>query len=426
MRRALGSGAVILAAVAAVAVSAPGAARAASLPPDQVPSQGAGAAGLWGASFRASGYLKNLYRYTRSALTGAPYWSDLTRARLSLDAEMAPAEPPDAWSPPERSLRVHVDYDHELRAGSFLKSSDFRLFGLGEPESYLTMEQAVSSGTDAHYRHLSYRGWVELRSGPWSARFGRQRVAWGAGKIWNPIDVLNPYRPTSLEREERPGVDAALLRRGIGALGQAEAVYALAGRWAESDLLGRVRGNPGGVDLSLLGGKVASSTASWMLGGDFAADVRGGTLHGEWSYTDLRVRTPYWRALLGYEYSFGADPPLRWLKDLWFVTEVLHNGRGRTEPRRYDFTALAGGREVSVARDYWGAGLRKELHPLVQVELYHILNLNDESHFISPSISWNAVGNLHLLAGWQRFGGSPASEYGRRANIAYAQAQYFF
>ena len=81
---------------------------------------------------------------------------------------------------------------------------------------------------------------------------------------------------------------------------------------------------------------------------------------------------------------------------------------------------------MALARDYIGVGFTKELHPLVKLELYQIVNLNDSSHFLNPSITWNAVRSLYLTAGIQRFGGSIASEYGRLPNIAYAQAQYFF
>ncbi|MFC1679957.1 hypothetical protein ACFL2T_07090, partial [Elusimicrobiota bacterium] len=217
-------------------------------------------------SIAVSGYVKNLYRYSRSPLGDEPYWVDLTRARVKLDAKLPLAQPAGDPGSPRRSVRVHLEYDHELRAGTYFDTLDYELFGLAEPQSYLTMEQAISTGTDAHYRHLLYRGWVELRSGPWRARFGRQRIAWGTGKLWNPTDFLNPYRPVSLEREERRGVDSASVRRGIGALGRGEAVYTLADRWPGSDLLGRVSGNAANTDISLSGGKVAGSTSSWTIG----------------------------------------------------------------------------------------------------------------------------------------------------------------
>src|SRR5207253_1761816 len=101
---------------------------------------------------------------------------------------------------------------------------------------------------------------------------GRQRVAWGTGKFWNPTDVLNPYQPTSVERDERRGVDAAYAKYSLGDLTQAEAAWAPQDRWPEHALLGRLKSNWRGYDVSAMGGKIASSTNSWMAGGDFAGN----------------------------------------------------------------------------------------------------------------------------------------------------------
>ncbi|TPW19102.1 MAG: hypothetical protein FD126_3023, partial [Elusimicrobia bacterium] len=371
------------------------------------------------AGVTADGSLKTLYSYTRSPISKRLHWGDMTRARLSLKAETP--EPDRGWA-----LRAEADYDHEIRVGTRLNSPEHRQFGAGEPERYFTMDQHVSSGTDGEWRHLLYRGWVEAEAAGWKARFGRQRVAWGTGKIWNPVDVLNPYQPTTLEREERLGLEALSLRRGIGEVGQAEAVWAFEESWAKSDLLGRVRGNPGGADLALLGGKLAGSTGSWLAGGELAWDLRGGTLHSEVSYTDLELRTPFWRGLVGYEYGFTADPPLSVLEDFWFNVEWFHNGRGRDNPARYDVGLLRGGREVALGRDYGGVAMKKELHPLLYIELSWLRNLRDASHFLSPSVNWNAVGDLHVFAGWQRFGGRPVTEFGRQPDAFYSGAQLFF
>lgn len=413
--------ALLLAAAAAAAIGSP--ARAAG-------------------SLEGSGYLKNLYRCSRSPLTQVPYWGDLTRARVTLEGKLPLSKVPDEWSPAAWELTAHADYDHELRLGTQLMSLENRMFGLAEPSSHLTMEQTISSGTDGHYRHRLYRGWVELKADAWRLRFGRQRVAWGSGKMWNPTDILNPFEPMSLERDERAGVDALHLRRGIGALGQGELVYTLADRWAETHLMARVRQNVRRADLALMGGKVDPSSGSWTAGGELSADVRGGNLHAEWTYTDLRSRSPFWRAMIGYDYTFSTDPPVSWLKDAWVLAEYYHNGGGDTDPASYDRTVVThryvpftGWRyfvrpsergERFNARDYAGWALRKEPHPLVEFEVYAILNINDRSHFVNPSVQWNAADNLYLEAGWQRFGGTPASEFGPAPNITYLQAQYFF
>lgn len=374
----------------------------------------------------ASGYLKQLSHATRSPLTRAPYTLHLSRARLNLEAQLPLEKPKAGGEPPGRLFLVHAEYDHELRTGSFIDSADFRRFGLAEPPEHFSMSQTISSGTDGHYRHRLYRGWAELQAEGFHLRFGRQRIAWGVGKIWNPTDFLNPHLPTSLEPGERRGVDALYLRRGDGSLGQGELVYTLGRRWSESDLVARLRGHAGRVDASLLGGKVASSSSSWTLGSDLAADVLDGTIHVETNYTELGAVPPFWKLLLGYEYAFSSAPPWPWLKDLWATVEYFHNGHGEKDARRYNRALLLSGREVSLGRDYLGLALKKELHPLVEIEGSFLLNLSDESHFFGPSISWNAFKDLHLSAGWQRFGGRPVSEYGTLANIAYGQAQYYF
>ena len=376
----------------------------------------------------ASGYLKNLYDYTRSPLSGRPYWLDLTRARLTLEGTQPLAGAPDAGAGAPESPRVvaHVDYDHELRAGSFFNSQDYRTFGLPEPKSFLDMDQTISTGNSYVYRHRLYRAWAALESEDWTARFGRQRVAWGTGKIWNPTDVLNPFDPVSMERDERRGVDALYLRRGLGVLGQAEAAWAVQDSWIAADLLGRLRGHAGSVDASLMGGKIAGSTASWMAGGDFAANLFDGNLHGEWSYSVPETRTPFWRGMLGYEYTLSSSFPCRWLRDLWILAEYYHNGNGETDPARYQPARLLTGREIALGQDYLGLSLSREVHPLLTVELHQILNLRDDSHFLNALLNWNAAKNLYLAAGIERFGGSHSSEFGRAPNRLYLQGQYFF
>ncbi|MFX8565689.1 hypothetical protein ABTL91_18930, partial [Acinetobacter baumannii] len=90
------------------------------------------------------------------------------------------------------------------------------------------------------------RAWIGVEDEGGALRAGRQRIAWGTGKIWNPTDVVNPYQPTSIERDERRGVDALYAREGLGALGQAELVWAGEDRWVDHQLLARGRADLGG------------------------------------------------------------------------------------------------------------------------------------------------------------------------------------
>ncbi len=365
------------------------------------------------AEVKASGYLKNIWQYTGSEIGDQPYYLNTARARLTLDAD-------------ESVFKAHVDLDNQVAAGSFFGTPDFRAFGYSPPTPWLTMQRTISTGTANGYGIGAYRAWVGVEDERGVVRAGRQRIAWGTGKIWNPTDVLNPYQPTSVEPDERRGVDALYARAGIGTLGQAEYVWAGQDRWVDQQMLVRVRENFAGWDASLLGGKVAGSTASFMAGGDFAGTLLDGTLHGEWAAFRPQIRTPYWKAGLGYDYTVDSETKLRWLKDASFVFEYFHAGNGSTDPARYNFAPLLAGAEVSVAQNYFGATLSEDLHPLVKISLLGIANADDGSTFFFPSLTWNALNDLYLTAAFQRFGGGRPTEYGRHPNQTVLTVQYYF
>lgn len=357
------------------------------------------------AGVKAGGYLKNIWQYSHSALDGRAYGLDTARGRVTLDGE-------------HRRLRAHVSYDQQVAAGSYFRTTEYRLFGYAPPKPWLDLEGTLSTGTTNGYGHGVYRGWVGLESEGMLLRAGRQRIAWGTGKLWNPTDVLNPYSPVSVERDERRGVDALYGRAAVGELGQAELAWAPQDAWPEHALLARGRGNWGGWDASLLGGKVAGSTSSLIAGGDFAGAVFAGTLHGELAYFAPEVRTPYWKAGLGYDYTFSNDAAL--------VVEWHHAGNGHTDARRYDFSSVRAGREVSVARDYAGGSVSHDLHTLLKAEAVGVANADDGSTFFYPSLAFNALPDLWLTAAWQRFGGEASTEFGRQPNQVVLTVQWWF
>jgi len=365
------------------------------------------------AGVKAGGYLKDFWQYSHSALDGRAYNLNTVRARLTVDADKGP-------------LKFHADLDNQVAAGSFFRTTEFRLFGYAPPKPWLDMEHTVSTGTTNGYGIGAYRAWIGVEGDGGVVRAGRQRIAWGSGKLWNPTDVLNAFDPTSVERDERRGVDALYARAGVGALGQAELVWAPHDSWIDHSLLARGRANWEGWDAALMGGKVPGSTASFVVGGDFAGAVLDGTLHGEVARFDPGVGAPYWKAGLGYDYNFASDTRWTWLKDTAFVFEVYHAGNGRLDPRRYDFAALLAGREQGVGQNYAGGTFSKDLHTLLKLECAAVVNADDNSTLAYPSLAWNAIPDLWLTAAWRRFGGDKLGEYGRQPNQAVLTAQYWF
>ncbi|MBI5623963.1 MAG: hypothetical protein HY924_09305 [Elusimicrobia bacterium] len=360
-----------------------------------------------------SGYVKDLWSYSRSAVDRRPYFLNTARQRLSLDG---------AYS----ILRAHADYDHEELAGSFFRTQEHRLSSLAGPGGYLQAEEDLGTTETFVWRHRLYRWWAGIETDAALMRFGRQRVAWGTGKLFNPTDVLNLYDPLSVEKDERPGVDALYARQSLGELSQVEAAWAVEEEWGRQALLARVKSNWRSWDVSLMGGKTPWSTSGWIVGGDLAGDAAGGTLRGEWACSDPGDGGPYCKLTAGYDYSFASDARWPGFKDLSVMVEYHHNGAGTADSRSYDHLKVLSGREVFLAKDYVGAGLAKDLHPLVKLDLSIIANLDDLSVFTGPSLTWDVGRNLFLTAGFQRFSGSRLTEFGRPADLGFLQVQFFF
>lgn len=357
------------------------------------------------AAVKAGGYLKDFWQYSHSALDGRDYNLNTFRARLTLDADRG-------------LFKAHADLDNQVAAGSFFRTTEFRLFGYAPPKPWLDMEHTVSTGTTNGYGIGAYRAYVGVEGEKGVVRAGRQRIAWGTGKLWNPTDVLNPYDPATVERDERRGVDALYGRLGVGTLGQLELVWAPNDRWNDHALLARARANWGGWDASIVGGKVAGSTGAVMMGGDLAGALFDGTAHAEAAWFSPVLRNPYWKLGVGYDYNFSDASAL--------VVEYYQAGNGASNPSRYDFAAVRAGREPGVARHYFGGTFSKDLTTLFKFEVAGIVNADDRSTLAYPSLAWNAAPDLWLTAAWRRFGGERRSEFGAQPDSTVLSVQYWF
>jgi hypothetical protein len=364
-----------------------------------------------------SGYIKDIYQDERSFLNNAPLSENLTRARLELDLHGGP-------------VALVADYDHEWITGSYLGSLDRKVFGLSRAPTWLDLDWTLRDDSNLFWRHRFYRLFGQADAGDWQVRAGRQLVAWGTGKIWNPTDVLNPYQPLSIERDERQGVDALYARRELGALSRVEAAYAPMSNWGASTAVSRIHANAAETDVSLMGGKPALGDGAWMVGGDAARDVSGSGLHAEWAYTG--GPQPGWRYAVGWERTIQSPAPL---KDAWLLAEYYHNGLGQASPAAYDYASLLTGRQPYLARDYLGFAFREDIHPLLKAEAYVIWNLNDGSAFVGPLLSWDVFSSLVVSAGWQHFANrltgsssvaSLPGEFGRPPDVGFLQGQYYF
>ena len=129
-------------------------------------------------------------------------WQSLMRVRTRLDVEMSP------------SLSGRIEYDHELVAGR-LDTLEAQEFGGLESDPLLPFQEELWNfdlGADSRgvWRHALYRGWLRWESERARVILGRQRIPWGVGRLWNPIDRFNPIPPLAIEQSESTGIDAVV------------------------------------------------------------------------------------------------------------------------------------------------------------------------------------------------------------------------
>jgi hypothetical protein len=242
-----------------------------------------------------------------------------------------------------------------------------------------------------------------------------QPIAWGTGRFWNPTDILNPFDPTQVERDERPGVDAALAERKLGPLSKLSLVYAPQRSSSMSSAAAQLHTNVRETDVSIMGGQFHRDA---VAGFDFAGRIRQIGIRGEAAYTHADIGKSYTRAVLGADYVFPNTFAVS--------AEVYYNGQGTTDKQAYDFPALFAGTVQNVAQHYMGLYVGYDITPLVRFNTYAILNLDDRSVFVYPNVVYSVVTNLDLTLGVQLFAGTNGSEYRAFHNVYFAQLQWFF
>ena len=258
---------------------------------------------------------------------------------------------------------------------------------------------------------------------------GRQAVTFGRSFFWNPTDWLTSFTPTEIDREYKPGVDAARLSFALGRFSGAELFYAYGedGERDQSALVGRAYTNLGGWDLEVLGGSV------WIddrLGFAFSGDLGGAGVRGELSWHEPRTgdEESFLRATLETDY--------RWPSSLYLIFELHHSGWGSTEVE--DFAELFAsprlltGQVANVGRHYLATRLSYEITPIANGSLAVLVNQHDGSGLAHPTFSRSLSDESRLVLGANLPWGpapsaeGPRSEYGSYASTLWLRWQWSF
>ncbi|SHK05451.1 hypothetical protein SAMN02745216_02786 [Desulfatibacillum alkenivorans DSM 16219] len=251
-----------------------------------------------------------------------------------------------------------------------------------------------------------------------TVRAGRQALTWGNGLIFNPMDLLNPFSPSDVVRDYKTGDDMLVLQGWAGPFSDLQLAYVprknvctgdVSG--SESSIAGKAKFSAFGSDWDVMAARHYKDAVAgfgmvrYVLNAAWRMDFTITALGGDFSDSDFSAVTN-----LDYSWIWGGH-------NFYGLCELYYNGFGRNDP--WDslmdpdlLIRLDRGEIYTLGRWYASGQLQFEAHPLVNLFLSTIINLDDGSLLIQPRISWDALSSFNILVGTDIPAGSGNTEFG--------------
>ena len=288
-------------------------------------------------------------------------------------------------------------------------NDDHRLFDL---------THVITEDNNSALSHRLDRLYVEYAGANAVGRFGRQAISWGNGLVYTPMDFINPFDPSTIDKEYKTGDDmlyGQYLQQSGNDL-QAAWVFR---RDINGDVTNDVdtiaakyHGFAGGKEYDLL---LAEHFDDRIFGIGGITDVGGAIWRGDITLTDTQsdnvfsLVTSLSYSWLGWEHNFSG------------IIEYFYNGFGQTNGD-YSPAALASnpdlveriirGELFTLGRHYLVASAMVEMTPLWLLTPNIFLNASDGSFLAQLVSSYDLKQDWQLLAALSLPVGKSGTEYG--------------
>ncbi|MBN2199344.1 MAG: hypothetical protein JW747_05785 [Candidatus Aminicenantes bacterium] len=233
---------------------------------------------------------------------------------------------------------------------------------------------------------------------------GRQVVSWGSARMVNPTDVLVPFAFNEPDKEERRGVDALRVRVPLGMMDEIDLGF-LAGRDLEpgkNAFFLRLKTYLFKTDVSLL---TLSFRRHLLVGVDLARSLgeAGIWCEAAWVRPQAFLGEPGSQGHGGDYVRLSAGLDRNLSRVLYAFVEYHFNGAGSRRPEDsmslLRTPAYIDGSVYLYGRHYIALGSVLQVMPLAPLSSIFLLNLNDRSLMLAPSLEINIAENIYLAAG---------------------------
>jgi hypothetical protein len=341
-----------------------------------------------------------------------------TRIRLTGEARYG-----DHWT-------GQLVYDNEFFLGTGRESLAFRAAeALGAP-TWLDLDQTLVDSADLTWRHLLYRGWVRYQDDDFDVTLGRQRIALGRARLWNPTDIFNPIPPLAVEADQRVGVDALQARARLYDDLWASLIVAPEHHDEHPRSALRLDLSKQQVDGAVM---VAKIDRDYLAGLDFSTNVADAALRGEFTETWHFHGKATLQAVLSLDYTFPLGTGLYGLVEHFYNQNVIKPD-SLAAPLFVDAGLLAVAQRLlptpqfqTISRNQTGFELGYDLTPLLRANVLWIHDWNGPSDAWVPSLVWSVRSDVDLGAGVQVYGGEDGKgEYGGRPPLYFVRVDLYF
>ncbi len=315
-------------------------------------------------------------------------------------------------------LSWRVAYDNEVIAGGLVEGPDFAAVKTAIEPTHFDGVRDLATGGSYLWRHRIARASLAWETDDWRGIAGRQRIAWGSGRIWNPTDRFNPTSATALESGQKTGSDALFAERYVGPFGALQMVAApgRAKRNVSRKLALRWRDTIRESDYAVLVGAIEKEP---IAGLDVSANLFGGGLHMEATAGWPRNAPRYAQMSLGYDVTVPAgflEQPLS------MSAEYFRNGAATGNIP----IGLAPDRVNSRRRDLWGLSAGYDLSFLWRASATALFDTQTGSRVVIPSLNWSVSQDVDVQFSGQFFSGGAESEYGAGQDTFLVRVALYF
>ena len=298
---------------------------------------------------------------------------------------------------------------------------------------------------------------------------GKQQLSLGTGYVFNPTDVFNKkdlIDPTY----EQPGHNAFRMDMSIKGNWGIAALYFPADNWKTSDLLFKIKGYLDHFDFSLIAIRKQWSytdarlfntvqmnfsslkTNRQILGGDFAGELLGLGVWGEYAYNQVNLNdndkrnyfddfynnpflesipdnpepmsipNEFYELVLGVDYTFDFQT--------YIMCEFYRNTLAKSDDKKYlfnDWMQFLFAETKSITQNQIYLDLQHPLTDLLNIGCSTITSLSDNSTGFIPTLTYNIYENVELIFIGNIYSGKTGTAYAKNlGNGAIIRARLYF